>query len=63
VAFLFVWPLRAVVQFGEIVMTAKSNWFAKLIWALKRRFGITEREQCHVERDDHEQRDRGVFAI
>ncbi len=44
-------------------MTAKSSWFAKLIWALKRWFGIAERERCHAERDDHEQGDRGVFAI
>ena len=44
-------------------MTAKSSWFAKLIWALKRRFGNAESEQCHVKRDDHKKEDRGVFAI
>jgi hypothetical protein len=49
--------------FGEIAMTEKSSWVAKLIGALKRWLGKAGREQRHTERDDHEQGDRGVFAI
>ena len=57
-------------------MFAKSSWFAKLIWTLKRWFGNAEREQCRVECDDCDSEqsarqsarqgdcsDRGVFAI